>query len=180
MSDVWQFWRDALAGEAWMPIAGYSLHEVSNFGRVRRRCKNGRHRILLGTKCPRGYVRVRLAAESRSHRVHRLVAAAFLEPDALRLDVNHKDGNPSNNHLDNLEWASPIENTRHAIRTGLRAKCAQPGTSNGAAKLTEEDVSGIRFFYQEGIKQADLGSLYGVSQRSISLIVRRETWSHIL
>lgn len=54
---------------------------------------------------------------------HRLVAIAFIgiPRNHRHLQVNHKDGNTLNNKVSNLEWSSPLSNTRHAIRTGRRS-----------------------------------------------------------
>lgn len=59
--------------------------------------------------------------KQRNLLVHRLVAQAYiLNPDNKR-EVNHKDGNGHNNHVDNLEWVTRMENCRHAHAVGLMA-----------------------------------------------------------
>jgi len=51
--------------------------------------------------------------------VHRLVAEGFIENKDNKETINHIDGNKSNNHVDNLEWATYSENMIHAYKTGL-------------------------------------------------------------
>lgn len=69
----------------------------------------------------RGYavVHVNMAGASKSFKVHRLVAQAWLDNLEDLPVVNHIDGNKLNNHRTNLEWSTYAENTRHAIDTGL-------------------------------------------------------------
>jgi hypothetical protein len=52
--------------------------------------------------------------------VHREVALAFLHKDTHKNEVNHKDGDKSNNNMTNLEWVTTSENQKHAISTGLK------------------------------------------------------------
>lgn len=55
---------------------------------------------------------------------HRLLGLAFkYDPrDVRQLDINHLDGDGSNNDLDNIEWASRGQNLKHAYETGLRTQ----------------------------------------------------------
>jgi hypothetical protein len=78
-----------------------------------------------------GYVMVHfwLNGKTRNFYHHRLVALAFVDrPDRhldktySELEVNHIDGNKSNNAVDNLEWVTPLENIQHAIALGLKYK----------------------------------------------------------
>ena len=106
--------------------------------------------------------------------VHRLVLSAFAPVEEWQeLQVNHKDGKKSNNHLSNLEWVTPSQNKVHAyyvLGKGI-------GSKHGSAKLTEEQVLAIRQI--EGRSQQSIANEYGVSQAVISSILRRETWTHI-
>lgn len=52
--------------------------------------------------------------------VHRLVAQEFLENPTEKEQVNHIDGNKSNNYLSNLEWVTRSENVKHAYLIGLK------------------------------------------------------------
>ena len=69
-----------------------------------------------------GYLTI-LFGDSRLH-VHQLVAKQFLPNPDNRTQVNHKDGNKLNNHVDNLEWATNGENQIHAYQTGLQTTTA--------------------------------------------------------
>lgn len=89
--------------EEWRPIEGYlNKYFVSNIGRV----KNCHGRILARDVAQRGYLRVKLCfgGVSIAHKVHRLVASAFIPNPKNLPQINHIDENKRNNNVDNLEW----------------------------------------------------------------------------
>lgn len=114
--------------EQWCDIAGYEgFYQVSNTGKVRTMEHSDRfgrtyEQIEMRQSVSRnGYLVLHLKAGG--HRkmalVHRLVACAFLpNPDNLS-DVNHIDGDKSNNNIDNLEWCTHSYNQHHAYNNGL-------------------------------------------------------------
>lgn len=75
--------------------------------------------------CRAGYKRVQFTVDGKRHTtgVHRLVAIAFIPNPENKSDVNHIDGNKSNNHVSNLEWCTHKENMAH----GKRLKLFKPG-----------------------------------------------------
>ena len=101
--------------EIWKPVADYPQYSVSSFGRVRSDNLYSHREPLIMNTYPNkdGHMRVRLCKDGavKNYFVHRLVAAAFIaNPNGLPV-VNHKDENPANNHVDNLEWCTVQENT---------------------------------------------------------------------
>lgn len=98
-------WRD-------IPGAGKRhRYQVSACGQVRN-ADTGL--VLRPQRCSNGYRIVNLGRGSR-HLVHRLVAVAFVGGDPA-LQVNHKNGDRSDNRAENLEWLSCSENHRHSYR----------------------------------------------------------------
>lgn len=109
--------------EIWKPtiVEGY---EVSNNGRVRSTPrqivrKNGiiqtfRGRILCQNNALR-YATVALSKKGKvkTYYIHRLVAMAFVQNPNGYKEVNHLDENCMNNHSDNLEWCSHVENLNY-------------------------------------------------------------------
>lgn len=98
------------------------LYEVNEFGEVRNK-KTGH--ILVGDVNNAGYYRVSLYGKDKNLKNkkffrHRLVAMHFLNNPNNYSEVNHRDGNKSNNHVSNLEWTSRSGNEQHARQNGLK------------------------------------------------------------
>lgn len=108
--------------EEWRDIEGYEgLYQVSDQGRVKslNYHMTGEERILKQSRvCKKKYWRVQLYKNGRGkfYPVHRLVAQAFMpNPDNLP-EINHKDENPSNNRVENLEWCDRKYNCNYGTR----------------------------------------------------------------
>lgn len=110
--------------ERWRDVAGYEgLYVVSNLGNVRSLSSG---KLLKPDTCA-GYLRYRLSKENHAKhcRAHRLVAEAFL-PNPERLpQVNHVNGDRSDNRVENLEWCTGSANQLHSRRV-LKNHCGLP------------------------------------------------------
>ena len=117
--------------EEWKPVVGYEgIYEVSDTGKVRSLTRKvedslGRIRTIAGQPKKTwidkgGYVRAELCKDDKREGigVHQLVAMAFLPTDREYVEVMHKDHNPQNNQLSNLEWGTHLENIRATIEAG--------------------------------------------------------------
>ena len=62
------------------------------------------------------YYPIQVGKKNLKIKVHRIVATTFLEPVKGKNMVNHKDGDRTNNHVNNLEWCDNSENQIHAFR----------------------------------------------------------------
>ena len=114
-----------------------------------------------------------------SHRVHRIVAENFLgQAPEDKSDVNHIDGNKSNNHVSNLEWSNKSHNGLHAHKMGLNHGQSLPGEKHPMSKLTETDVIKIREL-SKTMSNKELGKLYNINPSYMWRIVTRRNWKHI-
>lgn len=108
-----------LMEEKWKEVIGYNgRYLISNKGNL---YSNFSKRNLVGNST-RGYKYYVLTKNNKSEclKAHRLVAIAFIPNTKNKPCVNHIDGNPSNNNVNNLEWVTHSENTKHAFKIGLQ------------------------------------------------------------
>lgn len=122
--------------EIWKDVAGYEgYYQVSNLGNVRsidrviyshklqfstKRKLNGR-KIKPYINRKNGYVYVYLCKNGiyKNKRIHRLVAEAFIDNSNGYDQVNHINGDKTNNNVKNLEWCNNQQNVIHAYKKGL-------------------------------------------------------------
>jgi predicted XRE-type DNA-binding protein len=160
---------------------------VSDFGNVRRLartavCRNGASRPLeTKTLAPftshRGYTIATLTREgvAKKRPVHRLVAESFIANPSAKPEVNHIDLDKQNNCLNNLEWATRLENAKHATDLGRNSAATN---SLKQRKLDHEKVLKIKSLLQQNdLSFADIGSMFGVSSLTISKISKGSSWS---
>lgn len=113
-------------------IKGYEgLYQISNIGTVKsisRIIKRGNSQLTVKESILKtwinkgGYVSVKLFKNSigKSFRIHRLIAIAFIENTQNKDCINHIDGIKTNNIIENLEWVTKSENTKHAFKIGIQ------------------------------------------------------------
>lgn len=171
-----------MSAEEWRVITDWPRYEVSNMGNVR---VSATGRAVKQARTPDGYFNLTLChltadrgpGRTKKFKVHRLVAMAFLENPENKPQVNHIDGCKTNNCLANLEWATGLENMRHASRTGLLPN--QSGANNHAAKLTEERVMAIFQMRKAGKTLKEIGQSVGVSLGNVHLVLKGKSWRHV-
>lgn len=88
---------------------GNKLRTVNSKLLSQRKGSNGY--MVLATKC---------YSKTKTFLVHRLVATAFVPNPNNYPQINHKDGDKTNNHYSNLEWVTQSQNQRHAYANGLQ------------------------------------------------------------
>lgn len=162
--------------EIWKNCKENACYQVSNLGRVRSKTTldsigrkiNGKYLNHQNINS-RGYciIRFSFGGKLTSHTIHRLVAHAFLANPNDLPQINHKDGDKTNNCVDNLEWCDNRHNQRHAVDNGMKK-----------TTLTQRQVEAIRYLYKNGnVTQKELAEDFEVVQQQISRIVRKERWS---
>ncbi len=176
--------------EIWKDLPYCNYYQVSNFGNVRaisRPIKTSRGNLFRMSKPKKvaltdngsGYkiFGTRLNSKDKNFYIHRIVAELFIPNPKNLKEVNHIDGDKSNNGASNLEWASRIDNVNHAVKNNLVAH----GEGNGLNVLTKEQVLEILAIAHKNpkINRTELGRIYGVVDTAICRIISGKRWRRV-
>lgn len=165
----------------WVQIAQFPQYFVDETGRIasvsRKQWKDLKQRVKGDGYC--GVVLYQSGVRKDVF-VHVLVAEAFLGSKPVGLEVNHKNGDKTDNRLSNLEYVTRSENIQHAYRTGLHPNTAQAvkisasrrnsGERNGKAKLTDSDAAEVLLWKDSKLSQQSVAKAFGVSQVTVGKI----------
>lgn len=146
--------------EEWRDIKNYEgRYQVSSFGRVKS--LKGLEKILKPDyRNEYLYVVLYKNHKSKAIAVHRLVAKMFIPNPENKVQVNHIDGNKTNNKVKNLEWCSPKENVIHSNRVLCR------GRGRGIKQYSKEGT-----FIQKWVNAYQASENTGICRRNINACV---------
>lgn len=149
-------------GEIWVDCPGIPDVQVSNLGRFVRASSQS---LVAGFITTGGYVTVDFSGIGRFS-AHRLIAAAFVPNPENKPEVNHKDGNKTNNAVSNLEWVTPSENVLHALKYGLMK--VRFGQDHPRVALNEEEIIECVRMRDSGKTFSEISQVFNVGWKTIS------------
>lgn len=149
----------------WKTIPDWENYEVNEDGEVRNKTSK---RLITGDINNAGYYRICCYNKNNKKKFfrHRLVATLFLENPNNYQEVNHIDGNKSNNNVNNLEWCDRQHNERESRRIGIKKyKPFKVVFNNGQVKNYECAI--------------DLATELGVSRRTVQNYLESKTKGYL-
>ena len=163
--------------EIWKDIPSYEgYYQVSTLGNFRSLPRTVKYKSsgtrkypgkpLLTETAKDNYQRIVLMKEGvkTRYQAHRLIALVFIPNPENKPFINHKDGNKSNNKVENLEWCTASENMVHADMTGLRDMSKHHPSNSKKIRCIETGV--VFSSYYQAVKWL------GKKATSISSLVR--------
>jgi hypothetical protein len=164
----------------WKDIAGYEgMYQINHKAEVRS-FKSGVWKTIKDREDGLGYRMITLCKKGirKNYKVHRLIMESFKPNKDNKPQVNHLNGDKSDNKLENLEWATSSENSLHAYRNKLNY--AKSGSECNLSKLTEVEVILIRGLLNEGkLTQRAIADKFNVSPTAIYCIKKKINWKHL-
>lgn len=175
-------------------VIGYEgMYAVTEKGKVWSYPKYRHHgKFLKQYSKNNGYLYVGLSKNKKrkTFLVHRLIGVAFVENRENKPEINHKDGDKSNNYFFNLEWVTSSENQTHAIQNGLqrftekhRLAAIKTGRLNGLKgkgkpkkklrKISDIDGAKLSHRVENGESIRSLGREFGVDKGTIINTIKR-------
>ena len=141
-------------------------YEVTREGQIINRHTG---KVLKPQPNDKGYGRVCIGG--KFYFVHRLVAKLYVPNPDGKPQVNHINGDKTDNRAENLEWVTNKENRRHAVKSKLHPQ----GEDCPWARLTESDVRYIREHQGEKTIK-EFAEMFDVNRNTIADVIYRRTW----
>lgn len=162
----------------WRKCPAWPDYEVSEFGDIRRAvpCAGAKPALRKTYVAANGRLMIvmRRDGKARACHVHRLVLEAFVGPAPSEGHHGaHNDGNPMNNHVSNVRWATPQENEADKVRHGTSNR----GERFGRARLTNAQAVEIKRCLAAGHASKDLAARFGVHPSTICSLKRGKSWA---
>lgn len=154
-------------------IHGFAAYSISGDGTVTSH-KGNSPKALRPRMGGNGYLTVCLRKDNRNYEkyVHRLVVETYNRPLLAGEQVNHINGDKTNNYISNLEIVTPAQNSQHAWSTGLSHR-----EQGNRCKLTAAQVARIKELRDTGLLLREIAAIFEVSTGTISMIINRKTWN---
>ena len=168
--------------ELWRPIPSFPDYEASDLGGIRRlkpALGTAVGLVLSQAMDRKGYKTTVLFKSGKRHpvRVHKYIAETFIGPMPVeKTQIAHFDGDPGNNRVDNLRYATQEENRQDSLRHGTNPN----GISFPQAKMTDYSVRKMREMRKSGYSIISLSREFGISSANASHICNRRAWKHIV
>lgn len=166
-----------MKNEVWAIISEHPQYEISNLGRVRR-LETMKILTPMRTGKKRNYLSVALHHDGKRFtcKIHHLVLEAFVgNRPSESYQTNHKNCDPLDNSVNNLEWVTQFENMKHAkLHNLLRPR---GGEAHGRSRLTIQKVKEIRELKEK--TNIQLSRIFGVGTSTISRVRRFANWKDI-
>lgn len=159
-------------------VPGFPAYKIGNDGTVLSAHKCNSRGVVTPVRGDRGHLSVVFCqgAVRKRIKIHRLVLTVFVGPCPEGMEGCHDDGNPANNHVDNLRW-----DTRKANHADKKKHGTHPeGERHPHSKLTEEDVVNIRAMHQRReMSIREMSRRYKIARGAIQRIVHNRGWTFV-
>jgi hypothetical protein len=169
--------------EIWKDIPNYEgIYQVSNFGNFKsyerivfynnkKAIRKSKILNLRESKAGYLYTVFSVNKERKTIKPHRIVAKVFVDNPLNKPCVNHINGIKTDNRVENLEWVTHSENTKHAFNNGLKKGIS--GEKSHYSKIKLNDVFDIR---NSNLSTKELSEKYKISQSQINRIKNKLNW----
>ena len=151
---------------------------VNRSGVIIKIKKDGKKYTMKPYQKKSGYMVVTLHVLKNEYKiyVHRIVALAFIDNPFYRDEINHIDGDKTNNNVDNLEWCTHKENMDHAVKHGLIMK----STKSKLCKHTKKDIERVcKLIESNKYQLMEISDITGISRPLISDIKNKLIYTDI-